>query len=51
MLDRISPGHNWAQRLIELSQRFPESDLITLEAAGFPTSWNDLALWCYAPSK
>lgn len=51
MLDRISPSHNWAQRVVELSQRFPKSDLITLDAAGFPTLWNDLALWRHATEK
>jgi abortive infection bacteriophage resistance protein len=45
MLDRISPGHAWGRRLVDLSEQFPESELISLEAAGFPTGWSELTLW------
>jgi abortive infection bacteriophage resistance protein len=45
MLDRISTSHDWTRRVCDLTRRFPKSEIITLEAAGFPVSWDDLPLW------
>lgn len=45
MLDKISPGHDWGRRLRLLSEQFPQSELIGLSAAGFPTNWAELKLW------
>lgn len=45
MLDCIAPASSWSDRVKELANRFPKSELITLQAAGFPHLWDELPLW------
>ncbi|WLI89247.1 Abi family protein [Massilia sp. R2A-15] len=45
MLDRIAPQYGWTPRLIDLCARFPVSDLVDLQAAGFPGDWREMNFW------
>lgn len=45
MLRTIDPASVWHQQLKELVRTFPESDLVSLKAAGFPEGWQDLPVW------
>lgn len=45
MMRSIVPSSDWPTSLKAHLQTFPDSDLLTLQAAGFPPGWEDLALW------
>lgn len=45
LLKQIHPGSTWAARLKAHTSTFPASPLLNLRAGGFPTGWEQLALW------
>lgn len=45
MLKTIAPGNDWATKLINVTQFFPNSALLSLQSAGFPTDWKEYPLW------
>ena len=45
MLRTIVPASDWHERLKVHVQSFPKTDLISLDAAGFPQAWDELEIW------
>jgi abortive infection bacteriophage resistance protein len=45
LLESINPNSHWSSRFKELVNDFPESKIISLSAAGFPSDWEKEALW------
>jgi hypothetical protein len=41
LMDRISPGHHWRQRLVEMMNRHH----IDPSQMGFPVDWKIRAIW------
>lgn len=45
MLKTISPEDPWMEKLRALCATFPANSIVSLQDAGFPQSWEDMALW------
>jgi abortive infection bacteriophage resistance protein len=45
MLKSIEPSTRWPERIKDLCDQFPTSDLVILRNGGFPDGWRDQPLW------
>jgi len=45
LLQSINPNSLWRNRFKELISEFPESSIINLGSAGFPTGWENEPIW------
>jgi len=45
LMRNIAPDTDWLSRLRVQLLKFPTSDLLTLDSAGFPKQWETLPLW------
>ena len=45
LLKTINPSSSWGTRLKDHCRAFPLSSVVNLRQAGFPTDWQELALW------
>lgn len=49
LLRTVNPSTTWAHRLSEHLTTFPESEIISLRAAGFQDGWAEQVLWAERP--
>ncbi len=45
LLKTINPNSSWLRRFKDLAAAFPNSAIVNISSAGFPTDWDKANLW------